>query len=102
MRATGWLLVGLLQLAVIVVVFGPLQRWRPRRRSPTATIRTDMLYTLLHRLGLFRVLLFVLTLLSDMLFGASGWSVSARCSLMVCGQGSRIFPGEPAALPGGF
>ena len=70
--ATGWLLVGLLQLAVIVVVFGPLQRWRPVETvTDRATIRTDMLYTLLHRLGLFRVLLFfVLTPLSDMLFGA--------------------------------
>ena len=27
--ATGWLLVGLLQIAVLVAVIGPLQRWRP-------------------------------------------------------------------------
>ena len=27
--ATGWLLVGLLQVLVIVVVIGPLERWRP-------------------------------------------------------------------------
>ena len=26
--ATGWLLVGLLQIVVLVVVVGPLQRWR--------------------------------------------------------------------------
>ena len=26
---TGWLLVGLLQLAVMLVVIAPLQRWRP-------------------------------------------------------------------------
>jgi len=57
--ATGWLLVGLLQLAVLVAVFGPLQRWRPVEAvSDRATIRTDMLYTLIHRLGLFRVALF--------------------------------------------
>jgi len=57
--ATGWLLVGLLQLAVLVIVFGPLQRWRPVEAvTDRATIRTDVLYTLIHRLGLFRVALF--------------------------------------------
>jgi hypothetical protein len=29
LRATGWLLVGLLQIAFMLVVFGALQRWRP-------------------------------------------------------------------------
>ncbi|MEO7548471.1 MAG: sterol desaturase family protein [Ramlibacter sp.] len=57
--ATGWLLVGLVQLAVLVIVFGPLQRWRPVEAvTDRATIRTDVLYTLIHRLGLFRVALF--------------------------------------------
>ena len=27
--ATGWLLVGLIQIAVLLAVIGPLQRWRP-------------------------------------------------------------------------
>ena len=27
--ATGWLLVGLVQIAVMLAVIGPLQRWRP-------------------------------------------------------------------------
>jgi sterol desaturase/sphingolipid hydroxylase (fatty acid hydroxylase superfamily) len=76
--ATGWLLVGLLQLAVLIVVIAPLQRWRPVEPvTDRATIRTDILYTLLHRLGLFRVALFFTLepLLSD-LFGHSrvhGW-----------------------------
>ncbi|RZJ15072.1 MAG: fatty acid hydroxylase family protein, partial [Haliea sp.] len=57
--ATGWLLVGLLQLAVMVLLFGPLQRWRPVEAvTDPATIRTDVLYTLIHRLGLFRLALF--------------------------------------------
>ena len=57
--ATGWLLVGLLQLAVIVLVFGSLQRWRPVEPvTDRAAVRVDILYTLLHRLGLFRVALF--------------------------------------------
>ena len=70
--ATGWLLVGLLQLAVLVAVIGPLQRWRPV--EPVADrrgIRTDIFYTLIHRLGLFRVVLFfALDPLFDAGFGA--------------------------------
>lgn len=70
--ATGWLLVGLLQIAVLLLVFGPLQRWRPVEPvTDRATIRTDILYTLIHRLGLFRVALFFsVEPLFDELFGA--------------------------------
>jgi sterol desaturase/sphingolipid hydroxylase (fatty acid hydroxylase superfamily) len=57
--ATGWLLIGLLELAVLLVVIGPLERWRPIEPiTDRAAVRTDVLYTLLHRLGLFRVALF--------------------------------------------
>jgi len=56
---TGWFLVGLLQLLAIVLVIGPLQRWRPVDEvSDEATVRTDIVYTLIHRLGLFRLVLF--------------------------------------------
>ena len=56
---TGLLLVGLLQIAVLLVVFGPLEKRIPvepvvDRRS----IRVDMLYTVIHRLGLFKLLMF--------------------------------------------
>ena len=76
--ATGWLLVGGLQLLVLVVVIGPLQRWRPVEAiHDRVTIRTDMVYTALHRLGLFRlVLFFTVEPLFDELFGAlrvAGW-----------------------------
>jgi sterol desaturase/sphingolipid hydroxylase (fatty acid hydroxylase superfamily) len=58
-NATGWLLVGLLQIAVMLAVIGPLQRWRPLQPvTDRAAVRTDILYTLLHRLGLFRVAMF--------------------------------------------
>lgn len=58
-RATGWLLVGLLQVAVIVFVIGGLQRWRPvEPLRDRAAVRTDIVYTLVHRLGLFRVAMF--------------------------------------------
>jgi len=57
--ATGWFLVGLLEIAVLLTVIGPLQRWRPVEPvRDAATIRTDIFYTLLHRLGLFRLVLF--------------------------------------------
>ncbi|MGB4118125.1 MAG: sterol desaturase family protein [Polaromonas sp.] len=71
-EATAWLLVGLLQIAVLVLVIGPLQRWRPVDVvTDRATIRTDILYTLIHRLGIFRVALFLtIDRLFDELFGA--------------------------------
>lgn len=70
--ATGWLLVGLIQIAVLVVLIGPLQRWRPVEPVvDRAAIRTDVLYTLIHRLGLFRLaLFFTVDPLFDALFGA--------------------------------
>jgi sterol desaturase/sphingolipid hydroxylase (fatty acid hydroxylase superfamily) len=58
-RATGWLLVGLLQLAIMVTLFRALERWRPVEAvTDRAAIRTDIVYTLIHRLGLFRIALF--------------------------------------------
>ncbi len=68
---TGWLLVGLLQLVVMLLVLSPLQRWRPVEPvTDRAAIRVDVLYTLIHRLGLFRlVLFFTLTPWLDELIG---------------------------------
>jgi sterol desaturase/sphingolipid hydroxylase (fatty acid hydroxylase superfamily) len=69
--ATGWLLVGLIQIAVMLAIIGPLQRWRPvEARVDVREVRTDVLYTLLHRLGLFRLALFFsVEPLFDELFG---------------------------------
>jgi sterol desaturase/sphingolipid hydroxylase (fatty acid hydroxylase superfamily) len=58
-RATGWLLVGLLQIAVMLTLFAALERWRPVQRiTDRAAVRVDVIYTLIHRLGLVRVVLF--------------------------------------------
>lgn len=58
-RATGWLLVGLLQIAVMLTLFRALERWRPVEPvTDRAAVRVDIVYTLIHRLGLFRVALF--------------------------------------------
>lgn len=83
--ATGWLLVGLLQLALMAVVIAPLQRWRPVEAiTDRAAVRTDMVYTLLQRLGVLRVLMFfaVEPVLSALfgwfsLHGLSGWQLDA-------------------------
>ena len=71
-EATAWLLVGLLQIAFLLAVIGPLQRWRPVDAvTDRATIRTDILYTVIHRLGVFRIALFLtIDPLFDAAFGA--------------------------------
>ena len=70
--ATGWLLVGCIQIALMLAVIGPLQRWRPVEPvTDRPAIRTDILYTLIHRLGLFRLaMFFTLEPVFDGLFGA--------------------------------
>lgn len=68
---TGWLLVGLLQLVVLLLVLGPLQRWKPAQAMTNpAAMRVDVLYTLIHRLGLFPLaMFFTLKPLLDDVFG---------------------------------
>ena len=58
-RATGWLLVGLVQIAVMLSVLRTIERlWPVERVVDRASVRTDIVYTLIHRLGLVRVGLF--------------------------------------------
>lgn len=57
--AAGWLLVGLLQLLLMVTAMRALERWRPvEPLTDRAAVRTDIVYTLISRLGLLRVALF--------------------------------------------
>ena len=56
---TGWLLAGLLQLLFIALVIGALERWRPVEAvADRHAVRIDFAYTLIHRLGFFRLALF--------------------------------------------
>jgi sterol desaturase/sphingolipid hydroxylase (fatty acid hydroxylase superfamily) len=56
---TGWLLMGVIQLVIIATVFKALEAWRPVEPvTDRQAIRTDVLYSLIHRLGLFRLLMF--------------------------------------------
>ena len=60
-RASGWLLVGLLQIGVLLTLFAALERWRPVEPvTDGAAVRVDVIYTLIHRLGVLRVALFFL------------------------------------------
>ena len=81
--ATGWWLVGMLQLVLMLAVIAPLQRWRPVEAvTDRAAVRVDILYTLLQRLGVLRVLMFfAVDPLWNALFGwlslqgLSGWQL---------------------------
>jgi sterol desaturase/sphingolipid hydroxylase (fatty acid hydroxylase superfamily) len=56
---TGWVLAGVLQLLVIVTVFRALEaRWPVEPVTDRRAIRTDVVYSLIHRLGLFRLAMF--------------------------------------------
>ena len=70
-HAVGWLLVGAVQLLVMVGLFRALERWRPvEPLRDRAAVRVDVVYTLVHRLGLFRLaMFFTLEPLADEVMG---------------------------------
>jgi len=58
-EGTGWLVAGLLQIAVMLVVIGPMQRlWPVEQQHDRSSVRVDVLYTVIHRLGLFKLFMF--------------------------------------------
>jgi sterol desaturase/sphingolipid hydroxylase (fatty acid hydroxylase superfamily) len=57
--ATGWLLLGLVQVAVIMLGVTLLERrWPVEPVTDHAAVRIDVIYTLIHRLGLVRLVMF--------------------------------------------
>ena len=90
--ATAWFMVGLIQIVILLAVIGPLQRWRPvevmNLPSDRASIRVDIIYTLIHRLGLFRIALF---------FTLQPWFDEAFGALRAAGYGTfhldQLWPG---------
>jgi sterol desaturase/sphingolipid hydroxylase (fatty acid hydroxylase superfamily) len=87
--ATAWFMVGVIQVVILLALIGPLQRWRPVEPvTDRATIRTDVLYTLVHRLGLFRIALF---------FTLDPWFDEAFGALRTAGYGTfhldQVWPG---------
>lgn len=70
--ATGWLLLGVLQIAVMLLVIGPAQRlWPVEPVRDRHAIAIDVLYTLIHRLGLFKLAMFFTV--EDWLTQGIGW-----------------------------
>lgn len=58
-EGAGWVVVGLLQILVMLIVIGPLQRiWPAEPLHTTKAVWVDVLYTLVHRLGLFKLWMF--------------------------------------------
>lgn len=58
-EGTGWLLVGLMQITVMLCIIAPLEKWRPLERVLDASaVRVDVIYTLIHRLGIFKLFMF--------------------------------------------
>ena len=58
--ATGWVLLGLAQVAALWLVLRPLEAWRPVEAwADRRAVRVDVLYTFLERLGVIPLLFFV-------------------------------------------
>ena len=58
-EGAGWVVVGLLQIAVMLTVIGPMQRqWPVESQRDRQAIGVDVVYTLIHRLGLFKLGMF--------------------------------------------
>ncbi len=58
---TFWLLIGILEVTLLAIVLGAVERWKPVEPvSDKKTIRIDFLYTVLHRLGAFGLVVFAL------------------------------------------
>ena len=56
---TEFFLLGAIQIAVVYALLRPLEAWLPAERwADRRAVRVDVLYTLLHRLGLFSLVLF--------------------------------------------
>ena len=86
---TGWLLMGLLQVLIIVTLFKALEVWRPVEAiTDRKAVRTDVIYSLIHRLGLFKLAMF---------FTVEEWAFEAAGSLRLLGwqpwQPDQLWPG---------
>jgi sterol desaturase/sphingolipid hydroxylase (fatty acid hydroxylase superfamily) len=57
---TEWFLAGAVELLVLFFILRPLEALIPAKRVTAASRRIDFLYTCLHRLGLFNLLMFFL------------------------------------------
>lgn len=58
-EGTGWLLAGMLQIAIMLLLIAPLEKHKPVEQwADRRAVRVDVMYTLIHRLGVFKLLMF--------------------------------------------
>lgn len=58
-EGTGWLLAGLLQIAIMLTLIAPLEKFKPVEHwTDRGAVRVDVIYTLIHRLGVFKLAMF--------------------------------------------
>lgn len=70
--ATELVLIGVVEIAVLASVLGAVERWRPIEiQSDRRAVRVDVLYTLLNRLGLLPLLIFLA--LTPAMEALDGW-----------------------------
>jgi sterol desaturase/sphingolipid hydroxylase (fatty acid hydroxylase superfamily) len=86
---TGWVVVGLLQIAVLLLVIGPMQRlWPVEPVTDKRAVWVDVIYTLIHRLGLFKLVMF---------FTFENWLEQGLAELRARGLGTvhldQVWPG---------
>jgi sterol desaturase/sphingolipid hydroxylase (fatty acid hydroxylase superfamily) len=71
-EGTEWLLIGVLELTLLFLVLRPLEALIPAQRITDPRARwNDFLYTVLHRIGVFSLLIFFT--LDPLLDGLAGW-----------------------------
>src|SRR5690349_14921709 len=59
--SVGFALIGAAEIALAYFLFRPLELWRPAERwGERRAVRTDVIYTLVHRLGVVPAILFIL------------------------------------------
>lgn len=56
--ATEFFLIGAIEIAVLALVLGTLEKWQPLEKQEPREKRVDVIYTLLNRLGVIPLLLF--------------------------------------------
>ncbi len=69
--ATEFFLIGAIEIVLLAIVLGSLEKWRPLERQSGDDKRVDVIYTLLQRLGFVPLMLFVL--LTPLIGGIDGW-----------------------------
>ncbi|MBL8521843.1 MAG: sterol desaturase family protein [Betaproteobacteria bacterium] len=69
--ATELFLIGAIEVTLLALILGALEKWRPVEPQDEEAKRVDVLYTLLNRLGLLPLMMFFL--LMPLVDGLDGW-----------------------------